>query len=72
MNVSAFAPDLGGRARSAPLLAGGRALVYRNKPGRVTSSHVQFVSGDLPDPDSLDHAAKGCQIVCHLAWRPQR
>ncbi len=56
MNDSAFASGLGGQAGSTPLLAGGRALVYRNKPGRVTSRHVQFVRRPPGSGESGPHS----------------
>ena len=44
-----------------------RALVYRHQPEGIDSGNVEFVSGNILEPDSLDQAAQGCGIICHMA-----
>jgi nucleoside-diphosphate-sugar epimerase len=38
-----------------------------SKAGRLASSGVEIVQGDLTDPASLQRAIEGCQIVFHCA-----
>ncbi|UCF97196.1 MAG: NAD(P)-dependent oxidoreductase [Spirochaetaceae bacterium] len=44
-----------------------RALIHKNKPQGLAAGDVEFVQGDILDRNQMITAAKGIEVICHLA-----